>query len=187
MSGDPLYNGRLVDPVTANIVDNDTAGIRRPDTPTVAEGGASVPYGLRLTSRPTNTVTVTLTPDAQVGVSPTTLTFTPSTWDITQTVTISATDDFVAEASPHAGTVRYSFASADANYNGLVVPPTQVNITDNDTAALLITPTSPSVDELITAPGRSVIYVVRLGSEPTAPVTISLSFDVTQLAVSPRR
>src|SRR4029434_9419836 len=90
-------------------------------TTAVVEGGATDTYTVVLTSRPIALVNISLTPDAQLGVSPALLTFTPSDWDIPQTVTVTALDDLIVEGS-HTGAVTHAVSSADPAYNGLVIP-----------------------------------------------------------------
>ena len=55
--------------------------------------------------------------NAQLGsIAP--LIFTALTWNIPQTVTVSAVDDNVDETSPHTGTIAHIAASSDPNYDG---------------------------------------------------------------------
>lgn len=120
---------------TGTIINDDAAGvIVTPTTVAVTEGGATATYSVVLTSQPTSDVTITITPDAQVTVSPTTLTFTPANWNVPQTVTVTAVDDAIAEPSPHTGTITQTAASGDPNYNNIPVATVTANITDNDTA-----------------------------------------------------
>jgi Ca2+-binding RTX toxin-like protein len=133
-SGDPAYSGVAVSDVVAAIADNDTAGVLI--TPTggatkADEGGATDAYAVVLTSQPSANVTVTVTADQQVFVTPATLIFTPDNWNVAQTVTVQAIDDQVLEGD-HTGSISHTTASNDANYHGLLVPQVTVAITDND-------------------------------------------------------
>ena len=134
-STDSFYDGILVDGVTANVGDNDTAGVTITESggdTEVVEGGATDTYHVLLTSQPTHEVHVTLTPDAQVGVSPSgPLVFTPDDWDSPQTVTVSAIDDAVKEG-PHSAAVTHTAAGADSNYSGIGVDGVVVSVIDND-------------------------------------------------------
>jgi hypothetical protein len=119
-SGDPLYNGLGIDAVTVNISEDDVAGIAfDPETLTVREGGAAATYAVALTSEPLAAVTITLVPDAQVAVSPLSLTFTPANWEEPQTVALTAVDDGVDEDAPHPGTVVHTAAGAGSGYAGI--------------------------------------------------------------------
>jgi hypothetical protein len=183
-SADPEYQGITIAPVTMAIADNDTAGVAI--TPTggpaaASEAGISASYTVKLTSKPTAHVTVTLTADAQVSVVPITLTFTPADWDTPQTVTVNAVNDAVAEGD-HAGTVTLTAASADVGYDGLAIAPLTVEISDNDSAGIVIADSSgaTSVEE----GGLGDSFTVALASRPEAPITVTLASG-SQLSVAP--
>ncbi len=100
---------------------------------TVTEGGDSDTYWVALNGAPDETVSVSLTVDDQVTVTPTTLTFTPGNWNVPQAVTVTAVDDDVHELL-HTGTITHTTSSADPDWDGL----TQdfvVIIIDNDNTA----------------------------------------------------
>jgi large repetitive protein len=122
--------------VTASITgDNDTAGLvatQSGGTTDVTEGGATDTIGYTLNSQPASNVTVTLTPNAQVSLSSTTLTFTPANWNVAQNITVTAVNDTTVESTTHLGSIVYGVTSTDTFYNGLVTTPTNANITDND-------------------------------------------------------
>ena len=131
-SADPLYNGLPAGDATAQITDNDVAGVTIVASPTAAtEGGAGDTYTIVLDSQPTSNVTITITPDAQTTRTPASVTFTPANWDTPRNVDVDAVDDFVNEGA-HAGTVTHTASSGDANYAGIAIGDITVNITDND-------------------------------------------------------
>jgi hypothetical protein len=176
-STDAAYNGLSVAGVTAQITDNDTAGVQivqSGGSTSVAEGGATDSYTVALTSQPTANVTVAVAPSSQVSVDKTTLTFTPSNWNVAQTVTVTAVNDNVAEGA-HTGTITHTAASSDARYNGLAVAGVTAQITDNDTAGLQITQSGGSTN--VTEGAATDSYTVALTSRPTANVTITVSPD----------
>jgi len=196
-SVDPNYNpplavGFTLADVIVNIRDNDTAGVRvtpaalaLSESPTGAFPTSAI-VQVQLTSEPTATVTLILTPDAQLTADQPFLLFTPANWDIPQPVTLTAVDDFIDEdgtlnnTTTHPGTVSHSVTSGDPFYAALpAVDSVTVNIEDDDTAGVLITPTTLTVVE-----GSTTSYEVRLESQPVAAVTITLGFDATQLGVS---
>jgi len=80
--------------------------------------------------------TVTINPDAQLSVSPTTSLYhcqlaTP------QTVTVTAFNTLTNEFA-HTGTINHSATSADTNYNAIGIDGLLVNITDNDNTAPVV-------------------------------------------------
>jgi hypothetical protein len=97
----------------------------------VTEGGATDTLSLALTSQPTSNVTVTLAGNADLGLSPTTLTFTSANWNTPQTVTVSAINDTLVEG-PETASVTVTTSSSDSRYNNLSIAPVPVSVTDND-------------------------------------------------------
>ncbi len=90
--------------------------------------GDAATYTLVLNRAPTQNVTITVTPDAQLEVDKPTLTFTPANWDVPQTVTVTAVDG----AGTHAGRITHTAASGDASYNGVALPTVAVTILGGD-------------------------------------------------------
>src|SRR5262249_2044627 len=134
-SADPRYQGLAVTTVTAFVADNDTAGILLAVTDgstEVAEGGATDTYTVVLTSRPTADVTVTVSADGKLIVTPDTLTFTPDSWNVPRTVTVAARDDGQFEG-PHGSTLTHRAASGDDQYDRILIADVAVTVADNDT------------------------------------------------------
>lgn len=103
---------------------------------TVTEGGATDTYTIVLNTEPTASVTVTITPDSQVSVSPANLVFTTGNWASPQTVTVTAVDDDVDEGA-HAGTIGHSVTSPDPAFDSVAAGSVLVSITDNDAPGTL--------------------------------------------------
>lgn len=95
----------------------------------VVEGGATDSYTLSLDTQPSGNVVITPTPDAQLTVTPPTLTFTTANWNVAQPVTVTAVDDSVVEG-PHAGNITH--AAVGGGYNAVPIPTVTVTIGDND-------------------------------------------------------
>ncbi len=98
------------------------------------EGGTTSTYTASLRAPPGSNVTVNLTADSQVTTSPSSLTFTPSNWNVAQTVTVAAVDDSAVEGA-HSGRITHSSSSSDSNYQGLTIDSVTVSLSDNDTEA----------------------------------------------------
>ena len=147
---------RVGSPASAvvQITDNDTAGVTLGRTAlTVAENGRAT-YTVALKSEPTADVTVTITghTGTDLTLTPATamLTFTPSTWDRTQTVTVAAGDDGDVLNDSARLTHR---ARGAAEYASVAVVALSVTVTDDDakaTGAPAITGTA-EVGERLTA------------------------------------
>jgi hypothetical protein len=118
-------------PVTLTITDDDVAGVTiDPVELTISEAGQTDSYTVVLNTQPTANVTVTLTPDAQVRVAPTSLTFTPDTWNVPQPVTVSAVDDDVVEGA-HSSTIGHAVVSNDRNYDDVAIRDVTILILDD--------------------------------------------------------
>ena len=74
---------------------------------------------MKLADAPTSDVTVQVSTGNPFYALTAELVFTPETWNVAQTVTVTADDDFVREA-PEASAVSFYTASADQRYDGLV-------------------------------------------------------------------
>lgn len=192
---DTNYNllGASVDDVTVNITDNDVPGVSIVESGTTdldeAVVGSSDTYTVVLDSQPSDSVTITIAFDeTQVTVDgeidgDATLTFDDVTWLNPQTITVEVVDDNIDEAPTYTTDLTHTVASTDPDYDNLAIQPTNivtVNIADDDTADVVINPTTADVAE---AGATTDTYLVTLGSEPVAAVTVSLTFDETQISV----
>ena len=174
------YAGETAE-VAVTVTDDDTPGtvVLSPTALGVAEGG-DAEYTVRLSSRPTAEVTVAITGQASTDLTLDTasLTFTTSTWNTVQTVTVSAAED--DDAVNDAATLLHT--ASGGNY-GSVTGSLGVTVTDDDTAALTLSTATLGVGE-----GDDAEYTVRLATQPTAQVTVAItgqaSTDLTLSAAS---
>src|SRR5262249_41224209 len=95
----PVYNGLNPADVSDTNNNDDTAGFTVTPTSglTTTEAGGTATFTVALNSQPTANVSVGLSSsDPTEGtVSPASLTFTPATWNVAQTVTVTGVDDAV--------------------------------------------------------------------------------------------
>ena len=133
-------------------------------------------YTVVLDSQPTANVTVTVAGHAGTDVtpSPTSLTFTTTTWDTAQTVTVTAGDD--ADTANDTVTLTHSAASTDSDYQGITIAGVAVTVTDNDdndaAPGVTVSKTALTVTEEDPTGAR---YTVVLDSQPTATVTVTVA------------
>ena len=177
------YDGVSISNVVANVTDNDASVTlsESAGSTDVAEGGATDTYDVVLDAAPFSTVTITMSADAQVTTSPSTLTFTTSDWSAAQTVTVTAVDDIVAEGA-HTGTITHS--AAGGGYDGVSIPNVVANVTDNDAPPPGVTVTESAGSTDVTEGGASDIYDMVLDAPPSGTVTITISPD-SQVNASP--
>jgi len=185
-SGDQNYDGLATSFVNVSVTDNDTASVTLTEvgggTTHVTEGGNTDTIQFVLGSQPVADVTIDLAVNTEVDVSPTSVTFTAGNWNSPKTVTVSAVNDDVAEASPHTGTITTTASSTDPKYNNIAVADVNVLVTDNDLASIVITPASGQTTEA----GGTATFSVRLATRPNQDVTVSLaSSDTGEGTVSP--
>ena len=109
--------------------------------PVVEGNTAGESYTVVLDSPPTAEVVVTVAGHANKDVTPTptSLTFTTSDWDTAQTVTVTAGDD--ADRENDTVTLTHVAASADSNYQGIMIDDVTVTVNDDDNSITLVTNT----------------------------------------------
>ncbi len=177
--------GGLTDTQTVTLIVEDTlqaSAIVSTSTLALTEDGGLTNYLVELNTRPTGTVTMTLSPDAQLTLSTTSIVFSSTTWNSPVAVTVSAADDASVEGA-HTGTVSHSVAqTGGGEYQGITVPSIQFSITDNDTAttSLVITTSTIALTESGTA-----TYTIALASQPTTTVDVYLATSTEDVSVSP--
>jgi RTX calcium-binding nonapeptide repeat (4 copies)/GEVED domain/Bacterial pre-peptidase C-terminal domain len=174
-NSDLAYRSLQVQPVDLANFDEDTVGIEivPASFSSITEGGSPATFTVRLTSRPRSTVQLVWAFDqpAQAKLSTTSLSISSTSWNIPQTITLSAIDDLIDDGDVSV-LLRTTVNSADSNYGGFVIPDRSVTVIDNDTAGILVTPTLGL--ETTESGARSQFRVV-LNSKPTAPVTIAVA------------
>ena len=184
-SGDAGYAGFTIAAVTVNVADDDAPGFLVSPTGLALTEGASGSYTLRLNSQPSGPVTVAVVTPTNTDVTraPGSLTFAAGAWNTAQTVTVSVASD--TDGLNETATVTHTATSSDSNYTIATARPAEhvtVTVTDNDTPGLAVTPTTLALTEEHATDGSGT-YTVVLGTEPSAPVTVTIASD-DEVAVS---
>ena len=155
--------------------EKDTRRVTLSETSLEVQEGDSAQYSVVLDSKPTGNVTVTVGgASGDVTVSPAQMTFSTTTWSTAQTVTVNAGADDDGQTDP-AVTLTHRVRGAD--YDGLGVGTVRVTVTETEKPGI-----TASVPSLTLAEGATDEYTVKLDSQPTATVTVTvqgLSGDVT--------
>ena len=127
-------------------------------TLTVVEG-LSVSYTVELSTQPSADVTVVITgaADTDVTVTPASLTFTASTWDQAQTVTVSSAED--PDSTDDDVTLAHT-ATGGGYTNLSTVARVAVRVDDDEDSVVADEPEDPG------APASPVIRVVRTNATP---------------------
>ena len=188
--------------VTLTIRDDDVPGARvtAADPVTVAEG-ATATYTLALNVQPSGDVTIRVTPGSNSGVTvdtdsgtpgeQDTLTFTSTTWNTAQTVTVTGAQD--DDAVDDSGSIGHAIvrASTSSEYDNISIDAVNVAVTDDDTAGFTID-TDPDTAGVQSTPvavveGETAEYTVVLDAAPaTGSVRITVTSDDTGAARASR-
>ncbi len=147
---------------TLTIVDDDSPNlVVTPGSVTMSEGGTAT-VDVRLSAAPDGPVAVAVASGdtSRLTLSDATLTFEPQSWDVVQTVTLTARDDNDIAAN----TVDVTFDNPAGE--GATVP---VTINDNDSQGLRVSTSSITVGE-----AGSATVAVSLTAEPSGDVTVSI-------------
>ncbi|MDB4982760.1 MAG: hypothetical protein JWM82_3512, partial [Myxococcales bacterium] len=149
VSTDARYAGLNADDVLVTNLDDEPGllieGARALAT---SESGARATFTARLTRPPTGTVRTTLTSsDISEGtVFPAELVFSPSNWNVPQTVTVTGVDDALADGAQSYAIVTGAWTGADPSYVGKDPSDVTVHNRDDDLRAVGKKLLNPDVD-----------------------------------------
>ena len=174
------YDGYTVSDVSVSVTDDDVKGLELSlERLAITEGGSGSAT-IRLTSKPTDVVTVTLSSGSGVELPEMTLTFPVGDWGEPKRFVVSNEDNDVAHGV-RAATVALS---ASGGGYGSQRASLAVSLLDNDpvpNSRLWVSKTHLTVGE-----GAATAYYVRLAERPVSNVSVALSSrDAGIAAVSP--
>ena len=151
------------------------------------ESGAGDTLTVVLNTPPTDNVTVTLsdndTDNSEVSYSPTSITFTPSNWNTSQTITISALEDYIQDG--HQTTLLTMTSSSSDTVSDNLTATTELLTIDSQTAAGI---TISQSSLTLTESGASDNLTFKLNTPPSGTVTLSLTdndSDNSEISYSP--
>ena len=158
-------------PVT--VADDDRGIVITPSSLSLDEGDATgVSYTVKLATEPSETVTITVSGQADTDLTLTglsaanTLTFTADNWDTGQPVTVTAGED--ADGVDDTATLTHTAAGGEYAGKTAALP---VTVNDND-RGLVLSRTSIDVDE---GDATGVSYTIELATQPTEEITVTVS------------
>ena len=161
---------------TASVTDDETPAITLSATTLTVPEQNSATYTVRLATEPVGgnaTVTITGAADG-ITPNPTRLIFTSRNWDTPRQVRVSAANDNDSTNE----VVTLSHAASGADYGGVPTAAIVVTATDDDTPSLNVSPTRLTVRE-----NRTATYTMRLNTQPSAAVTVSVSGTTAEVTV----
>ncbi len=186
-SADPRYNDIAISDLNVNVIDNDVPAsiiiIPTDGGTEVSEAGLTDIYQISMTRQPTAPVTFSLSNNnEQIQLNRNTLTFSPSNWQTVRNIRVTAVDDNILEGD-NTLTIAHSATSTDPRYNDIAIANINVNVIDNDEpASITIIPTNSGTE--VSEAGLTDIYQISMGSQPTAPVTFSISTNNEQIQLN---
>lgn len=167
--------------LTAFTVTQSASGTR------VAESGTTDSLRVVLDAAPASNVrlAVTSADTSEVRVSPAALTFTPSSWAVPQTVTITPVDDSGVDGDQTTVvTVSADDVGSDVAYRPALDRTVSVTTVDDDAAGLVIAETAGRTT--VTEARGSDAFTVVLTAQPSADVfVLATSADVGEVTVGP--
>lgn len=155
----PLWNGLAATSSTINIVDNDRAGViidhTGGSTDTI-EGGVTDTYTVQLSRAPNGNVVISATSASTTAgqtVSPTSLTFNASNWNVPQSVTVTAFNDTTLENN-HTSTISHAIVpGTTTDTSGFVIALAACGITNGSPAVACANTTGLYTGMVVTVNG----------------------------------
>ena len=175
-SGDAKYNTTSLNrTVDVHVDDDETPTITLSSNRTsVSEPSGAATITATLGCAPSSDKTIRLihSGTADEGDDYTVGTLEVAEGDFAGTAMLSVQDDNVCE-----GTETIKLKGRTSSYTDSAV--LSINLNDNDTAGIVVSPTSLTIDE-----GKSKGYTVKLNSQPTARVTVGVSETSSDISLS---
>ncbi|MDX1960493.1 MAG: DUF1554 domain-containing protein [Leptospiraceae bacterium] len=181
ISKDTFYSGYQFSTIKATNKDTDTASIRTSINGSkleTNESGTTASFTVVLTSKPSSTVTIptiTSSNTTEGTVSPSSLTFDASNWNVPQTVTITGVDDITPDGIVYFTIDFGNSTSTDSNYNALTITSLNAQNVDNEPAFVIGTVSGNTSEG-----GGTANFTFRLARAPSSDVVIALSSSNTQ-------
>eukprot|EP01061_Rhynchopus_euleeides_P002336 TRINITY_DN1179_c0_g1_i14.p1 TRINITY_DN1179_c0_g1~~TRINITY_DN1179_c0_g1_i14.p1 ORF type:complete len:7328 (+),score=1490.81 TRINITY_DN1179_c0_g1_i14:2229-21986(+) len=173
-----------IDPqdVEVTILDNDVPALVVNPTSglTTTEQGGTATFTVALSTQPRGTTTVAVASQMETEgtVNAVSLSFTATTWNVPQTVTVTGVQDTVADGDMLYNVKVGPTTSTDALYSALPVAFVSVTNTDDDVPGVTVTPLTGLVT---TEAGGTATFTVRINTQPSSDVTVSVSSsDLTE-------
>ena len=173
VSGDPNYKGVDAPDITLVNIDNDVPNILIAPGPTMftTESGGIATFTLALSKMPTGNVSIELSSSAPTegNVNRSTIVFTASNWNKPTLVTVTGVDDNMLDGDMLYSIITAPAISGDIAYSGMNAPDVFLVNRDNDTAALVI---DPSTRLTTTETAGIATFKVSLAKQPVSDVIL---------------
>ena len=173
---------------TVTTQDDDAPGFILADTASlgVSESGSTDTFSVVLARQPLSDVSFTVAssdPD-EVVASPTTITFTPGSWDVPRSVTLTGVNDFIIDGPVTSTiTVAVNAGASDPAWGSVAAQQAPVETDDDDVAGLLVVEQGGT---RVSETGSTDQFDVSLTAQPATNVVLHVvSTDTEEATVSP--
>jgi hypothetical protein len=187
---DDQFDGALPASLSFNTTDNDVAGFTVTESDgstTVDESGTTDTFAVVLDTAPSSdvvfSVTVSNADEATVDLGM--LTFTPMTWAMPQTITVTGVDDDVVDGTALSNvTISVVDAASNIAFRSLADATVSVSTTDDEVPGFTITESSGSSE--VSESGSTDSFTVVLDAKPQSDVVLTVSSsDIDSLSATP--
>ncbi|MEZ6125094.1 MAG: FG-GAP-like repeat-containing protein [Planctomycetaceae bacterium] len=183
---DAAFDQVAAQTVEVTTQDNDVTEIVVSDSQlVVSESGTAATFTVSLASRPAGDVVLNLTPSPLelISLDQSVLTFSADHWDDPQTVTVTGLDNHRIGVNPEAVIrIQVDPDNTSDDFDSASVREVRVQLTDDETASIVVNHDSISVSEDGTHEGLQ----VTLSARPEMPVTIHVErTDSTEVDIAP--
>ncbi len=172
-NSDNAFDGIAYQTVTATTADDDTAAFTLSTTTvSVTEAGSTDTFTVVLDTQPLSDVVVAVSSadTSEAKVSAPTLTFTSSSWNVPQSVTITGVDDSIVDGNQDtAVTIAVDDDNSDNAFDGIADQTATATTTDNDGS--VSTPGAPSAVLAVAGPQSALVTWEAPTSDGGATVT----------------
>ncbi len=172
-NSDNAFDGIAYQTVTATTADDDTAAFTlSTTTASVTEAGSTATLTVVLDTQPLSDVVVAVSSadTSEAKVSAPTLTFTSSSWNVPQSVTITGVDDSIVDGNQDtAVTIAVDDDNSDNAFDGIADQTATATTTDNDGS--VSTPGAPSAVLAVAGPQSALVTWEAPTSDGGATVT----------------
>lgn len=186
LSSDTNYNNLSTESINVAITDIDVASVSVTQSggyTSISEDGTTDSYEIVLTTSPSDSVTIDLTPDdSEININPSQIIFDSNNWNTPQIITVSIDNDFIATGNRNR-IITHTISSSDLSYNNSTVNNLTVEVTDIDIAGFTVTETQGGT--YTSESGQNDTLSIVLTSKPLFNVVINAEVN-SQLLTSPQ-
>ena len=181
VSSSTHYNDLKSGTLELSNTDNESPGVTLSSSSlTTSENGTNATFTVKLDQKTTSDVTINLQSDdpGEGTPSPSALTFTTSNYSSGQTITVQPVDDAFYDDNQSYTIALKTISGTSTAYDGFDPADVSVTNTDNESAdGVGIEPSTSSIS--VSETGSTASFTLKLKSEPTANVVLSISSSNT--------